>query len=124
MWQRQVSDPVFCVNEGGPYSCLRLVETDTVAQLAFGVYDGAMALYLTTMGLKGVSSTKLQPGSGRDTREGGHLTMRIRETFEDEGVAFWRPVEVDETHMGDGGYRERRIASKGEPVTQSRSEMF
>ena len=29
-----------------------------------------------------------------------HLSMRIRETFEDDGVAFAGPVEVDETYMG------------------------
>ena len=34
-------------------------------------------------------------------RAGWCLSMRIRETFEDEGVAFSGPVEVDETYMGD-----------------------
>ena len=60
----------------------------------------AIAIYLTTTGLKGVSSMKLQRDLDVTQKTAWHLSMRIRETFEDDGVTFRVSVEVDETYMG------------------------
>ena len=53
-----------------------------------------------TTGLKGVSSMKLHRDLDVTQKTAWHLAMRIRETFEDDGVAFAGPVEVDETYIG------------------------
>ena len=60
----------------------------------------AIAIYLMTTGLKGVSSMKLHRDLNVTKKTAWHLSMSIRETFEDDGVAFSGPVEVDETYMG------------------------
>ena len=65
-----------------------------------GCQTWAIAIYLMTTGLKGVSSMKLHRDLDVTQKTAWHLSMRIRETFEDDGVAFAGPVEVDETYMG------------------------
>ena len=65
-----------------------------------GCQTWAIAIYLLTTGLKGVSSMKLHRDLDVTQKTAWHLSMRIRETFEDDGVAFAGPVEVDETYLG------------------------
>ena len=65
-----------------------------------GCQTWAIAIYLMTTGLKGVSSMKLHRDLDVTQKTAWHLSMRIRETFEDDGVAFAGPVEVDETYTG------------------------
>ena len=77
------------------------VKTDTLMHNSpLGCQTWAIAIYLMTTGLKGVSSMKLHRDLDVTQKTAWHLSMRIRETFEDDGVAFSGPVEVDETYMG------------------------
>ena len=62
--------------------------------------EWAIAIYLMTTGFEGRVLDETPPRPRRDAKDGVHLSMGIRETLEDEGVAFAGPVEVDETYMG------------------------
>ena len=89
-----------------PYRCRSCrkdfsVKTDTLMHNSpLGCQTWAIAIYLMTTGLKGVSSMKLHRDLDVTQKTAWHLAMRIRETFEDDAVAFAGPVEVDETYMG------------------------
>ena len=89
-----------------PYRCRSCrkdfsVKTDTLMHNSpLGCQTWAIAIYLMTTGLKGVSSMKLHRDLEVTQKTAWHLAMRIRETFEDDEVAFAGPVEVDETYMG------------------------
>ena len=89
-----------------PYRCRSCrkdfsVKTDTLMHNSpLGCQTWAIAIYLLTTGLKGVSSMKLHRDLDVTQKTAWHLAMRIRETFEDDEVAFQGPVEVDETYMG------------------------
>ena len=77
------------------------VKTNTLmhgSKLSLGTW--AMALYLLTTNLKGVSSMKLHRDLGITQKSAWHLAHRIRETWEDDDSFFGGPVEVDETYMG------------------------
>ena len=63
----------------------------------------AMAIYLLTTGIKGVSSMKLHRDLGITQKSAWHLAHRIRENFpgrEGANVFFSGQVEVDETYIG------------------------
>ena len=89
-----------------PYRCRSCrkdfsVKTDTLMHNSpLGCQTWAIAIHLMTTGLKGVSSMKLHRDLDVTQKTAWHLSLRIRETFEDDGVAFSGPVEVDETYMG------------------------
>ena len=89
-----------------PYRCRSCrkdfsVKTDTLMHNSpLGCQTWAIAIYLMTTGLKGVSSMKLHRDLDVAQKTAWHLSMRIRETFEDDGGAFQGPVEVDEIYMG------------------------
>ena len=65
-----------------------------------GYQDWAIAIYLLTTNLKGVSSMKLHRDLGRTRKTAWHLAHRLREAWTQEGVVFSGPVEVDETYIG------------------------
>ena len=60
----------------------------------------ALAFYLFSTNLKGVSSMKLHRDLGITQKAAWHLEHRIRETWNDETERMTGPVEVDETYMG------------------------
>ena len=99
-----------------PYRCRSCrkdfsVKTDTLMHNSpLGCQTWAIAIYLMTTGLKGVSSMKLHRDLDVTQKTAWHLSMRIRETFEDDRVAFQGPVEVDETYMG--GKKKNKHQSK------------
>ena len=60
----------------------------------------ALALYLYSTNLKGVSSMKIHRDLGVTQKTAWHLAHRIREAWDDIQDRFSGPVEVDETYMG------------------------
>ena len=60
----------------------------------------ALAFYLFSTNLKGVSSMKLHRDLGITQKAAWHLEHRIRETWNDETERMTGPVEVDETYIG------------------------
>ncbi len=60
----------------------------------------ALAFYLMSTSLKGVSSMKLHRDLGITQKAAWHLAHRIRETYDDGITRFAGPVEVDETYVG------------------------
>ena len=71
----------------------------------------AMAIYLLTTNLKGVSSMKLHRDLGITQKSAWYLTMRLRELWHDKNPKpFVGPVEVDETYIG--GRERNKHASK------------
>ena len=83
---------------GKPMFSLR---TGTVMQgsnLGYRVW--AIATYLMTTNLKGISSMKLHRELGITQRSAWHLAHRLRKSFDVGNVMFVGPVEVDETYMG------------------------
>ncbi len=60
----------------------------------------ALAFYLFSTNLKGVSSMKLHRDLGITQKSAWHLGHRIRETWDDATELFAGEVEVDETYVG------------------------
>ena len=60
----------------------------------------AIAFYLYSTNLKGVSSMKLHRDLGITQKAAWHMAHRIRETLSAAGGRFTGPVEVDETYIG------------------------
>ena len=89
-----------------PYRCRDCrkrfsVKTGTVMEGSnLGYQTWALAAYLLTTNLKGVSSMKLHRDLGITQKSAWHLAHRLREAWEDEGREFTGPVEVDETFVG------------------------
>ncbi len=77
------------------------VKTGTVMEgsnIALGKW--AMAIYLLTTNLKGVSSMKLHRDLGVTQKTAWFMAHRIREAWENGDGPFDGPVEVDETYVG------------------------
>lgn len=60
----------------------------------------AMAIYIMSTGIKGVSSMKLHRDLGITQKTAWHLAHRIRQTYDTKMDPFMGPVEVDETYVG------------------------
>ncbi len=99
-----------------PYRCRNCrkdfsVRTDTLmhsSPLGFQVW--AIAIFLNSTNLKGVSSMKLHRDLGVTQKTAWHLAHRIRETWADNAEMFTGPVEADETYVG--GKRKNMPKSK------------
>ena len=77
------------------------VKTDTLMHDSkLPLSKWAIALYLYSTNLKGVSSMKLHRDLGITQKSAWHMAHRIRETFDDVTQTFSGPVEVDETYIG------------------------
>ena len=84
-------------------TCLKdfTVKTGSIMQdskLPLGKW--ALAFYLCTTNLKGVSSMKLHRDLEMTQKTAWYLAMRIRETLADETGRMAGPVEADETYIG------------------------
>ncbi len=77
------------------------VKTGTVMQGSnLPLSKWALAIYLMSTSLKGVSSMKLHRDLGITQKAAWHLNHRIRKAWEANGSLFAGPVEVDETYIG------------------------
>ncbi len=79
------------------------VRTGTCMEASnLGYQVWAIAIYLMTTSLKGVSSMKLHRDLEITQKAAWHLAHRVRKALEDDGVAlpFGGPVEADETYIG------------------------
>ncbi len=66
-----------------------------------GYQTWAIAIYLTTTGLKGVSSMKLHRDLKITQKSAWHLAMRLRKSFDSVGEKVkFAEAEVDETYIG------------------------
>ena len=90
-----------------PYHCgdcrkFFSVKTNSVMHSSKIVYQKwAIAIYLMTTSLKGVSSMKLHRDIGVTQKTAWHMAHRIREAWEgDDDEMFAGPVEVDEAYFG------------------------
>ena len=75
-----------------------------------GYQTWAIAIYLVTTSLKGVSSMKLHRDLEITQKSAWHLAHRLRKAFEANTPMFEGPVEADETYMG--GKRENMPKAK------------
>ena len=78
------------------------VRTGTVLQSSkLGYQTWAVAIYLLTTSLKGVSSMKLHRDLNITQKSAWHLAHRLREMWQNrDGGLFAGPVEADETFVG------------------------
>ena len=65
-----------------------------------GYRDWAIAVYLLSTNLKGVSSMKLHRDLEITQKSAWHLLHRLRKAFETNRSVFAGPVEADETYIG------------------------
>ncbi len=81
------------------------------SNLGFQIW--AIAVYLMSTSLKGVSSMKLHRDLEITQMSAWHLAMRLRKALEDDGVKlpFAGPVEADETYIG-GKERNKHVKKK------------
>ena len=76
------------------------LKTGTVMEGSkLGFRTWAIAVYVATTNLKGVSSMKLHRDLGVTQKTAWHLAHRIRESLARNEAPFSGPVEVDETYM-------------------------
>ena len=80
-----------------------------------GFQKWAIAFYLSSTNLKGVSSMKLHRDLGITQKTAWFMMHRIRETWNDNNAPFAGPVEVDETYIG--GKRKNMPKSKRAKLT-------
>lgn len=91
-----------------PFQCNRRkcrygfsVRTGTVMQSSkIALRKWAIAYYLMSTNLKGISSHKLAREIGITQKSAWHMLHRIRESWDDNHMRFFGPVEADETYIG------------------------
>ncbi|MYH40644.1 MAG: IS1595 family transposase [Chloroflexi bacterium] len=90
-----------------------------MADSKLGYRTWAIAVYLVTTSLKGVSSMKLHRDLGVTQKTAWHLAHRIRQAWTDDGGGpLGGPVEVDETYVG-GLAKNRHASERDRPHRRS-----
>ena len=87
--ERKVCGKRFSVKTGTAMECSKL-----------RYQDWAIAMYLVSTSLKGVSSMKLHRDLSITQKSAWHLAHRLRKAMCNGGDLFVGPVEVDETYVG------------------------
>ena len=95
------------------------IKTNTVMHSSrLPLSSWAIAFFLLSTNLKGVSSMKLHRDLNVTQRTAWHMAMRIRETLIDELAKFDGLVEADETYVGGSDKnRHKHKRSKGRGTT-------
>lgn len=89
-----------------PFRCndcnkLFSVKTNSVMHSSkLGYQDWAIAIYLVTTGIEGVSSMKLHRELDITQKSAWHMLNRIRESYSEVSTMFSGEVEVDEGYFG------------------------
>lgn len=102
-----------------PYHCRNCrkhfsVKTNSVMHSSkVGCQKWAIAIYLMTTNLKGVSSLKLHRDLGVTQKTAWHMAHRIREAWEDHTGLFTGEVEADETFVGGKRKNKRKPEPEG-----------
>ena len=65
-----------------------------------GYRKWAIAIYLFSVGIKGVSSMKLHRDLGITQKSAWFMAHRLRLAYQEKQASFQGPVEVDETYIG------------------------
>ncbi len=108
---------VGCAHPSTPYRCRPCdkrfsVRSGTVmADSKLGYQTWALAVYLLSTCLKGISSLKLRRELGISQKSAWHLGHRLRAGFARPGGLFGGPVEVDEVYIG-GKERNKHSSQK------------
>ena len=87
--ERKVCGKRFSVKTGTAMECSKI-----------SYQEWAVAMYLVSTSLKGVSSMKLHRDLDITQKSAWHLAHRLRKAMCNGGGLFVGPVEVDETYMG------------------------
>ncbi len=108
---------VGCAHPSMPYRCRPCdkrfsVRSGTVmADSKLGYQTWALAIYLLSTCIKGISSLKLRRELGISQKSAWHLGHRLRAGFARPGGLFGGPVEVDEVYIG-GKERNKHASQK------------
>ena len=99
-----------------PYRCRKCrkyfsVKTNSLMHASnLGYQKWALAIFLMTTSIKGISSLRLHEYIGVTQKTAWHLAHRIREAYDIEHEKFSGECEVDEAYIG--GLEENKHASK------------
>ena len=99
--------------DGKPRFSLKMGNVMEGSKLGYQTW--AIAIYLVTTSLKGVSSMKLHRDLEVTQKTAWHLAHRLRKTLEQSEAPFSGPVEADETYIG--GKRKNMPKAKRKTLT-------
>ena len=99
--------------DGRPMFSLKTGNIMEGSKLGYQVW--AIAIYLVTTNLKGVSSMKLHRDLEITQKSAWHLAHRLRKAFEGGQPLFAGPIEADETYIG--GKRKNMPKAKRRTMT-------